>query len=178
MKVPLITATYVAVLALLYAVLSLQVVRLRRRNRVGFGDGGNTALRGAIRAHAHFAEYVPIIVLMAAMLEMSGLAPTRIHVLMGGASHCATAPSARHACQARDVAIQYWPSGRHGGHHPCDDRLRTAHSGPTLAGRLVALAVHIHRATNSRDAQKTLHVRIGSPAAFATTLASRPVSPG
>jgi hypothetical protein len=39
MKPPLITATYVAILALLYAVLSLQVVRLRRRNRVGFGDG-------------------------------------------------------------------------------------------------------------------------------------------
>ena len=83
MNVPLITATYAAVLALLYAVLSLQVVRLRRSNRVGFGDGGNTALRGAIRAHAHFAEYVPIIVLMAAMHEMSGLAAAWIHVLMG-----------------------------------------------------------------------------------------------
>jgi uncharacterized protein len=83
MKPPLITATYVAILALLYAVLSLQVVRLRRRNRVGFGDGENAALRCAIRAHAHFAEYVPIIALMAAMLEMSGLAATRIHMLMG-----------------------------------------------------------------------------------------------
>jgi uncharacterized protein len=82
-KPPLITATYVAVLALLYAVLSLQVVRLRRRNRVGFGDGENTALRCAIRAHAHFAEYVPIIALMAAILEMSGLAAARIHTLMG-----------------------------------------------------------------------------------------------
>ena len=83
MKPPLITATYVAVLALLYAVLSLQVARLRRRNRVGFGDGGNTALRSAIRSHAHFAEYVPMIALMAAMLEMSGLAATQIHALMG-----------------------------------------------------------------------------------------------
>ena len=83
MKPPLITAAYLAVLALLYALLSLQVVRLRRRNRVGFGDGGNTALRCAIRAHAHFAEYVPIIALMAAILEMSGLAATRIHALMG-----------------------------------------------------------------------------------------------
>jgi uncharacterized protein len=82
-KPPLITATYVAVLALVYTVLSLQVVRLRRRIRVGFGDGENTALRCAIRAHAHFAEYVPIIALMAAMLEMSGLAATRIHMLMG-----------------------------------------------------------------------------------------------
>ena len=39
-----------------------------------FGDADNPALRSAIRAHAHFAEYVPIIALMVAMLEMSGAA--------------------------------------------------------------------------------------------------------
>jgi uncharacterized membrane protein YecN with MAPEG domain len=78
MQLPSITAAYLAVLALLYAALGLQVVRLRRRNRAGFGDGGSTELRSAIRAHAHFAEYVPIIALMAAMLEMSGL-PSRLN---------------------------------------------------------------------------------------------------
>ena len=83
MKSPSITAAYVAALALLYAWLSLQVVRLRRRHRVGFGDGGNADLCNAIRAHAHFAEYVPIIALMVAMLEMSGLGAMLIHVLMG-----------------------------------------------------------------------------------------------
>ena len=83
MRWPSITAGYTAVLALLYACLSLMVVRLRRRDRVGFGDGGNLNLRNAIRAHAHFAEYVPIIILMAGMLEMSGLAATQIHVLLG-----------------------------------------------------------------------------------------------
>jgi hypothetical protein len=81
-QLPSITATYVAVLALLYAALGLQVVRLRRRNRVGFGDGGSTELRNAIRAHAHFAEYVPIIALMAAMLEISGLPAMKVHALM------------------------------------------------------------------------------------------------
>jgi uncharacterized membrane protein YecN with MAPEG domain len=83
MQPPLITASYVAVLALLYAALGLQVVRLRRQNRAGFGDGGSTELRSAIRAHAHFAEYVPIIALMAAMLEMSGLPPLKLHALLG-----------------------------------------------------------------------------------------------
>jgi uncharacterized membrane protein YecN with MAPEG domain len=82
-QLPSITAAYVAILALLYAALGLQVVRLRRRNRVGFGDGGSGDLRSAIRAHAHFAEYVPIIALMAAMLESSGLAAMKVHVLMG-----------------------------------------------------------------------------------------------
>jgi uncharacterized membrane protein YecN with MAPEG domain len=83
MKLPSITAVYVAVLALIYAWLSLQVIRLRWRNRAGFGDGGSADLRIAIRAHAHFAEYVPIIALMVAFLEMSGAAPAQIHVLMG-----------------------------------------------------------------------------------------------
>src|SRR5258707_14891762 len=44
-RAPLITATYVAVLALLYTVLSLQVVRLRRRNRVGFGGAPVNGVR-------------------------------------------------------------------------------------------------------------------------------------
>ena len=83
MQLPSITAAYLAVLALLYAVLGLQVVRLRGSNRAGFGDAGNAELRSAIRAHAHFAEYVPIIALMAALLEMSGLPAIRVHVLMG-----------------------------------------------------------------------------------------------
>jgi uncharacterized protein len=82
MHFPSITACYLAVLALLYAALGLQVVRLRRKNQAGFGDGGSADLRSAIRAHAHFAEYVPIIVLMAAMLEASGLPATRVHLLM------------------------------------------------------------------------------------------------
>ena len=80
---PSITAGYLAVLALVYAALAINVVRQRRQNRAAFGDAGNPALRSAIRAHGHFAEYVPIIVLMVAMLEMSGMPGWRVHLLMG-----------------------------------------------------------------------------------------------
>jgi uncharacterized membrane protein YecN with MAPEG domain len=83
MQIPSVTATYVALLALLYAALGLVVIRLRQRNRFAFGDGENKDLRSAIRAHANFGEYVPIIALMAAMLEISGLPPMKIHALMG-----------------------------------------------------------------------------------------------
>ena len=83
MHMPTITAGYLAVLALLYVVLSLQVIRLRRMNRAAFGDSGNVALRSAIRAHAHFAEYVPITTLMVAFLEASGTSALRVHLLMG-----------------------------------------------------------------------------------------------
>src|SRR3954454_6458332 len=83
MHLPSITAGYLAVLALLYAALSAQVVRLRLKTRTAFSDGGSIELRSAIRAHAHFAEYVPITALMIAILEMSGVSALRVHLLMG-----------------------------------------------------------------------------------------------
>ena len=82
MQLPSITSAYLGLLALLYVVLGLQVSRLRQGNKVLFGDGGNIKLRSAIRAHANFVEYVPLIVLMVAMLEMSGMPAPRVHLLM------------------------------------------------------------------------------------------------
>lgn len=83
MQIPTITAGYLSVLALLYALLSIRVVMLRGKYQVSLGDGGNAALTSAIRSHAHFAEYVPIIVLMIALLEMSGMSLARLHLLLG-----------------------------------------------------------------------------------------------
>jgi len=83
MHPPSITGFYLAILALIYAVLAIKVAELRRGNRVLFGDGENIKLRSAIRAHANYIEYVPIIALLVAMLEMSGMSATRVHVLMG-----------------------------------------------------------------------------------------------
>src|SRR3954469_25697768 len=83
MNIPAITAFYLGILVLLYVVLGLQVSRLRRGNRVLFGDGDNIKLRSAIRAHANFAEYVPIIALLFGILEMSGMPASRVHLWMG-----------------------------------------------------------------------------------------------
>lgn len=82
MYVPAITANYLAVLGLIYAALALEVIRLRRSSKAPFGDGDDESLRSAIRAHGNFMEYVPIIALMTALLEMSGASPLRIHLLM------------------------------------------------------------------------------------------------
>jgi uncharacterized membrane protein YecN with MAPEG domain len=82
MQTPSVTGFYLGLLALIYAALALEVARLRRGNRVLFGDGENLRLRSAIRAHANFVEYVPIIALLVVMLEMSGIPATRVHVLM------------------------------------------------------------------------------------------------
>jgi uncharacterized protein len=81
--VPSITAFYLAILGLIYAALALRVAGMRRANRTLFGDADNTKLRAAIRVHANFIEYVPIIALLVALLEMSGMPPIRVHLLMG-----------------------------------------------------------------------------------------------
>ena len=57
---------------------------MRRSNRVLFGDAETAKLRTAIRVHANFIEYVPIITLLVALLEMSGSPASRVHLLMGG----------------------------------------------------------------------------------------------
>src|SRR4051812_28769538 len=84
MHAPSITAFYLGILGLIYAALALRVAGLRRSNRVLFGDADSVKLRTAIRVHANFIEYVPIITLLVALLEMSGMEASRVHVLMGG----------------------------------------------------------------------------------------------
>src|SRR6266702_8364371 len=83
MHQPSITALYLAVLALRYTVLAVRVAQLRQANRASFGDNDSVELRSAIRSHANFIEYVPIITLMVAKLEMAGASAMRVHLLMG-----------------------------------------------------------------------------------------------
>lgn len=83
MQMPSIASFYLAVLAILYAVLALRVAGMRRRDRVLFGDADNIKLRTAIRAHANFIEYVPIIALLVALLEMAGMPASHVHLMMG-----------------------------------------------------------------------------------------------
>jgi uncharacterized protein len=65
----IVTPIYAGVLAILFFVLSLRVVAVR--SRVSLGDGGDPTVLRRMRGHANFAEYVPLILLMMAMLELS-----------------------------------------------------------------------------------------------------------
>ncbi len=83
MVFPATTAIYAAVLALIYVGLSFWVGAGRGKFGVVHGDGGNAELNRRIRAHANFAEYVPLVLLLAAMLEAGGSQPVTIHWLLG-----------------------------------------------------------------------------------------------
>ena len=54
---------YIALSCLILSKLSMNVIKLRRRSKVSFGDDGDRALMRRIRAQANFIEYTPIFLL-------------------------------------------------------------------------------------------------------------------
>ena len=76
-----LTPIYAAILALIYVMLSFRALRLRHRFKVGIGDGEQPLLARAVRAHANFAEYVPIALLLIYFVEISGIAAIWVHAL-------------------------------------------------------------------------------------------------
>jgi uncharacterized membrane protein YecN with MAPEG domain len=77
----MITSIYASLLALLIVRLSLSVIKLRRKNRIIVGDGGNEDLQLAIRTHANALEYIPITLLLLLTLELNGAPKILIHIL-------------------------------------------------------------------------------------------------
>ena len=69
---PTITALLAALLGLLAALLTVQVIRNRVRFGVDVSDGGNAPLAQAIRAHANLAEQAPIGLILLALAEAAG----------------------------------------------------------------------------------------------------------
>jgi uncharacterized protein len=87
-----IVPIYAALLAFVFVALSLRTIRLRHRLRVGVGDGGDPRLQRACRAHANFAEYVPLALLLFAFVEAAGASAVFVHglcvcLLLGRLSH-------------------------------------------------------------------------------------------
>jgi uncharacterized protein len=76
-----ITPIYAAILAIVFIMLSLRTIKLRRKFKVAVGHDKNTELLRAIRAHANFAEYVPMGLLLLYMLESISSLYLLIHTL-------------------------------------------------------------------------------------------------
>ncbi len=82
MQFPTVASAYAAVLSLVFIGPSAWVTVGRVRFGVHHGDGGNERLKRRIRAHANFAEYVPLILLLVALLEAGGAGPMTVHALL------------------------------------------------------------------------------------------------
>jgi uncharacterized membrane protein YecN with MAPEG domain len=76
----IVTPIYAGLLALWLLVLSIRVIRYRSSAKINLGDGGSDEMLRRIRAHANFGEYVPLILIMMALLELRHMS---IYVLHG-----------------------------------------------------------------------------------------------
>ena len=83
----MITALYAGLLTILLFVLSIRVIGLRGNPAFSFiahGKGDEELLQRAIRAHGNFTEYVPMMLILLAFLELSATSEFKLH-LLGGA---------------------------------------------------------------------------------------------
>jgi uncharacterized membrane protein YecN with MAPEG domain len=73
--------TYVAILVLLGVALASRVIGSRRAQKIGLGDGDDSALRRRIRAHGNFSEYAPLIGLVLLALPLVGAREWLVHLI-------------------------------------------------------------------------------------------------
>ena len=80
MTVTMITA---GLLGLLLLFLGGYVIAGRVSFKIGLGDGGNPAMQRRMRAQANFVEYVPMAVILIALMENAGIGPHWLVALLG-----------------------------------------------------------------------------------------------
>lgn len=78
---PIVTALYAGLLGLLAVAVAFPAGMLRGKLNISVGDGGNPALLLAMRRHANFAEWVPLALILIALLELNAVSTRAIHSL-------------------------------------------------------------------------------------------------
>jgi uncharacterized protein len=77
----IVTSIYAALLSLLYVLLSVRVIGVRRSLRIGLADGGHRLLIRRIRVHANFVEYVPLALILMLLAETQRGPKSLVHVI-------------------------------------------------------------------------------------------------
>ena len=77
----MITFLYAGLLGLMYLALSVWVIKKRVKHKVSIGDNGNNDLLTAVRAHGNFSEFVPIILILMALVESAELSGIIVHTI-------------------------------------------------------------------------------------------------
>ncbi|MFW5926668.1 MAG: MAPEG family protein [Wenzhouxiangella sp.] len=77
-----VTMFYAGLLGLILIAMSMRLVMMRRRLKVGLGSGGNEVMQRQVRAHANFCEYVPLALLLLLLMESASTVPVpALHAL-------------------------------------------------------------------------------------------------
>lgn len=76
----MISSFYASLLALWIVWLSFGVIKVRRAKKVRLGDGDDPELQRAIRAQGNATEYIPISLILLALLELNGAHMALVHL--------------------------------------------------------------------------------------------------
>lgn len=76
-----VTSVFALCFSILIFYLVLQVVRCRRKYKVGYGDGKHEALSMAISAHSNAVETIPLALILMLLLELNKVSSSLIIVL-------------------------------------------------------------------------------------------------
>jgi len=80
----MITALYAGLLGIISLALSAMAGTKRPKLGISVGDGGNPEMLLAMRRHANFTEYVPLALILLALLEVNDVSAMAIHVMGAG----------------------------------------------------------------------------------------------
>lgn len=75
-----IVPIYAGLLALVYLTLTIRTVLARRKYSISLGHKAEPQLMRNVRAHGNFSEYVPILLILIALLELRDFSPLLIHI--------------------------------------------------------------------------------------------------
>lgn len=67
----MISSLYASFLGLVFIVLTIKVIKIRKLNQIAIGDNGNLALQKAISAQANFCQSTPIFLILLILAEAS-----------------------------------------------------------------------------------------------------------
>jgi hypothetical protein len=115
MEIP-ITIVTTGVLGIIFFVHSLRTIKARAVTKTSLGDGGNDVMARRIRIHGNFAEYVPLLMVILLLLEVSQI-PSLVligfasAVVAGRGLHCYGLYSPETPMWARVIGMQLtlWP---------------------------------------------------------------------
>ncbi|MEN8718684.1 MAG: MAPEG family protein [Oceanococcaceae bacterium] len=74
-----ITLFYAGLLGIGYLLLTARVIRGRQTKSINLGSGNDADMERRIRGHANFVEYVPMILLLMLLLELSQVNALLLH---------------------------------------------------------------------------------------------------
>jgi uncharacterized protein len=74
-----ITMLFSGLLGLLFMYHTVRVILVRRASHINLGIGDSDTLLRTVRIHGNFAEYVPMLLFIMALLELSAVSETALY---------------------------------------------------------------------------------------------------